>query len=84
MKKENSCGEDTAAKTIELPEHFLDERLYSDRWPELCRFVGLERPHGGYYSMPTVAKYLNEHGYSVIKKKNSKKNGQYYYFISRR
>ena len=71
-------------KQIELPEHFLNVRLYSDQWPELCKFVGLKRPHGGYYSIPTVSAYLNEHGYCGEKKKNSKKNGKYYYCITAR
>ena len=72
------------AKHIELPERFLNVRLYSDQWNELCQFVGLKRPHGGFYSMPTTAKYLGENGYCVVKKKDSKKNGQYYYVISAR
>ncbi len=83
-KNSDAITDETAAAKIELPEHFMNERLYSDCWPELCQFVGLKRPHGGYYSIPTVAKYLNEHGYCVVKKKNSKKNGQYYYLISKR
>ena len=70
------------AKHIELPERFLNVRLYSDQWNELCQFVGLNRPHGGFYSMPTTAKYLGENGYCVIKKKDSKRKGQYYYVIS--
>ena len=70
------------AKHIELPERFLNVRLYSDQWDEVCQLVGLKRPHGGFYSMPTTAKYLGENGYCVVKKKDSKKNGQYYYVIS--
>ena len=65
-----------------LPEHFLNVRLYSDRWPELCQTVQLARPHGGSYSMPTIARYLNQNGYKVAKKKDSKRNGQYYYLIA--
>jgi len=72
------------AKSIELPSHFLNTRLYSDRWPELCKLVGLKRAHGGFYSMPTVAKYLNEHNYEVVKKKDSHTNGKYYYYITAR
>lgn len=66
------------ARETLLPECFLNTRLYSDRWEELCKTVMLTRPHGGYYSMPTVARYLNENGYDVVKKKDSKRNGQYY------
>ncbi len=72
------------AKSIELPAHFLNTRLYSDRWPELCKFVGLKRAHGGFYSMPTVAKYLNEHNYEVVKRKDSHTKGKYYYYITTR
>ncbi|MBR6185350.1 MAG: DEAD/DEAH box helicase family protein [Clostridia bacterium] len=67
-----------------LPECFLNTRLYSDTWKELCEIVSLTRPHGGSYSMPTVAKYLQENGYDVMKKKDSKRNGQYYYVITTR
>lgn len=72
------------AKQIELPERFLNVRLYSDQWDELCQCVGLKRPHGGFYGMPTTAKYLNENGYCITKKKDSKRKGQYYYVITTR
>lgn len=66
-----------------LPERFLNVRLYSDQWNDVCSSVGLRRPHGGFYSMPTVAKYLQENGYNMEKKKDSKRGGQYYYVFSR-
>ena len=73
----------TAGHTI-LPAQFLDVRLYSGQWSDVCKCVGLRKPHGGFYAMPTTAKYLNEHGYSVEKKKDSKAGGQYYYVITQR
>lgn len=73
----------TASHTI-LPAQFLGVRLYSGQWNDVCKCVGLRKPHGGFYSMPTTAKYLNENGYSVEKKKDSKAGGQYYYVITAR
>ena len=70
-------------KTV-LPNNFLNTRLYREKWPELCSMIDLHRPHGGSYSMPTVVKYLREGGYRVEKKKDSSRNGQYYYVISLR
>ena len=72
------------ARQTALPECFLNTRLYSDRWKDLCDCINLTRPHGGSYSMPTAAKYLNQNGYHVEKKKDSKRNGQYYYVITAR
>ena len=68
---------------MKIPEDLLNVRLYSDRWKEVSGIVGLRRPHGGFYSMPTVAKYLEQNGYEVEKRKDSKLNGQYYYVITR-
>ena len=71
-------------RQITFPEHLLNVRLYSDQWPDLCDAVRLRKEHGGSYSMPTIAKYLNENGYCVVKKKDSKRNGRYYYLITER
>lgn len=65
-----------------LPDRFLNVRLYAAEQEELKKYMNLPRPHGGSYSMPTIAKYLNENGYNVVKKKDSKRNGQYYYLIA--
>ena len=77
------AANDYAAKHNELPEDVLNVRLYSYNWPYVCEIVGARRPHGGFYSMPTVAKYLQKNGYTVVKKKDSKLGGRYYYVISR-
>ena len=76
------AANDYAAKQSKIPDEYLNVRLYSNRWKEVSSFVGLRRPHGGFYSMPTVAKYLVKNGYNVVKKKDSKLNGQYYYIIT--
>ena len=66
-----------------VPERFLNVRLYADGQRELCKALALKRPKGaGIYGMPTVVKVLRANGYSVVKKKDSKKNGAHYYVIS--
>ena len=66
-----------------VPERFLNVRLYDDGQRELCKALALKRPKGaGIYGMPTVVKVLRANGYSVVKKKDSKKNGVHYYVIS--
>ena len=66
-----------------VPEQFLNVRLYADGQRELCNTLALKRPKdAGYYAMPTVVKVLRANGYSVVKKKDSKKNGAHYYIIS--
>lgn len=66
-----------------VPKGFLNVRLYAEGQRRLCEYLALERPKkAGYYSMPTVVKVLSANGYSVVKKKDSKKNGAYYYVIS--
>ena len=77
------AANDYTVKNTLLPEHFLNVRLYRDDYKELCAYVALQRPHGGFYSMPTVAKHLENNGYTVVKKKDSHNNGQYYYVITR-
>ena len=76
------AANDYAARQNKIPEDLLDKRLYKCDWPYVCRIVGLRRPHGGFYSMPTVSKYLQKNGYTVVRKKDSKMGGQYYYVIS--
>ena len=77
------AANDYAAKQSKIPDEYLNVRLYKNCWKEVSSLVGLRRPHGGFYSMPTVAKYLEKNGYMVEKKKDSKLNGQYYYVITR-
>ena len=76
------AANDYSAKKNKIPDEYVNVRLYSNRWKEVSSIVGLRRPHGGFYSMPTVAKYLVKNGYNVVKKKDSKLNGQYYYIIT--
>ncbi len=80
---DTEAANEYAARQHKIPEDLLNVRLYSDRWKEVSGIVGLRRPHGGFYSMPTVAKYLEQNGYKVEKRKDSKLNGQYYYVITR-
>lgn len=68
---------------LHLAEEYLGKRLYSKDWSALCRSLALRKPHGGFYSMPTVARMLKEDGYKVEKKKDSKQNGRWYYMIWR-
>lgn len=66
-----------------VPEQFLNVRLYDDGQRKLCKALALKRPKGaGIYGLPTVVKVLRANGYSVVKKKDSKKNGAHYYIIS--
>ncbi len=65
-----------------IPDCFLNVRLYNEQWHELCDYLQLRNPHGGYYSMPTITHNLKNSRYGVVKKKDSKRNGQYYYLIS--
>lgn len=69
-----------------LPEQYLNARLYAAERDELCAFLDLRKekdPNNGYYKWPTVREYLERNGYSVSKAiKDSKHNGQYYYTIT--
>ena len=57
-------------------------RLYADGQEKLCQVLALKRPNGaGIYSIPTVVKVLRANGYEVDHKKDSKKNGAWYYYI---
>ena len=77
-----------AANNLSLrnfPERFLNVRLYADEREEMCAYLDLRKEHDpycGYYKWPTVRKRLIECGYDVEGKKDSKRNGQYYYVVS--
>lgn len=65
-----------------VPERFLNVRLYDDGQRELCNALALKRPNAaGIYSIPTVVKVLRANEYAVDHKKDSKKNGAWYYYI---
>ena len=65
-----------------VPERFLNVRLYADGQEKLCQVLALKRPNAaGIYSIPTVVKVLRANGYTVYHKKDSKKNGTWYYYI---
>ena len=68
---------------LSLSDEFIGKRLYFEDWTKLCHSLALRKPHGGFYSMPTVAKMLIEDGYSVEKKKDSSNSGKWYYVIRR-
>lgn len=68
-----------------IPERFLNVRLYADEREELCACLDLRKehdPYNGHYKWPTVRKQLMEYGFEVVGKKDSKRNGQYYFVIT--
>ena len=73
---------------FEMPDRFLNTRLFKQERDELCDLLALQQPSkpvGTYYSWPTVCKMLSEHGYDISpSKKDKSRNGQHYYVISRK
>lgn len=68
----------------ELPESYLNRRVYSEDWKEICAFYQAQKPHGGTYGKETIIKMLKENGYSVSEpKKNSKSGGKWYRVINK-
>lgn len=69
-----------------LPDKYLNARLYAAERDELCAYLDLRKPHDPNslpYKWPTVKKYLERNRYSVSDAiKDSKRNGQYYYTIT--
>ena len=65
----------------EVIEPFLNRRLFAGDQSELCRRLYLKKPNGGFWGMPTVAKYLRECGYTVSESRKDSHNGGKYYRI---
>lgn len=68
-----------------LPAKYLNVRLYADERKELCDFLDLRKPkdpYNGHYMWPKVMECLQACGYDVQGKKDSGRNGKWYYVIS--
>lgn len=70
-----------------LPERFLNMRLYCEAQEELCAYLRLRNPkksdRNDYYKMRKVSEYLQECGYLVEYKKDSKNGGKHYYVVTK-
>ena len=74
-------------KCRNLPQQFMNKRLYAADQDELCSFLKLRNPKlknqdGNYYKMRKVKEYLEKCDYHVEYKKDSKNGGKHYYVIS--
>ncbi len=68
----------------ELPERYLNKRIYSEDWKEICAYYQAQKPHGGTYGKETIIEMLKENGYHVSEsKKDSKNGGKWYRVISK-
>ena len=69
-----------------LPDRFLGVRLYDEGQEELCAYLHLQNPkakEGEYYKMRKVRQYLEECGFRVEYKKDSRNGGKHYYLITK-
>ena len=73
---------------LDIPEEFVNVRLYHDEQEELCRTLKLQDPNkkkGSYYGMRKLQEYLACGGkYTIVNKKDKNRSGQHYYVISPR
>lgn len=77
-------GNDNLVQDNPLPEHFMERRIYSEDWKEICAYYQAHKPHGGTYGKETIIKMLKEKGYSVSEpKKDSKNGGKVYRIITK-
>ena len=74
-------------KCSNIPERFLNNRLYHEEQEELCSFLKLADPKASldeYYKMRKVREYLEKGGYHIDYKKDSRNGGKHYYVITRK
>ena len=77
-------GNDNLMRENPLPEQFMERRIYSEDWKEICAFYQAQKPHGGSYGKETIIKMLEENGYKVSdRKKDSKNGGKWYRIITK-
>jgi hypothetical protein len=68
-----------------LPAKYLNVRLYADERKELCDILDLRKPkdpYNGHYMWPKVMACLQECGFDVQGRKDSGRDGKWYYVIS--
>ena len=77
-------GNDNLVRDNPLPEHYLNRRIYSEDWKEICAYYRAHKPHGGTYGKETIIKMLQENGFQVSEpKKDSKNGGKMYRIITK-
>ncbi len=74
-------------KCRNLPQSFMNKRLYAAEQDELCNYLKMRNPKlknedGNYYKMRKVKECLEKCGFHVDYKKDSKNGGKHYYVIS--
>ena len=83
----HSIEDSNIAVCRNLPDRFLNIKLYGEEQEELCACLKLRNPKKSdkteYYKMRKVRQYLEECGYHVEYKKDSGNGGKHFYLITK-
>lgn len=66
-------------QAIDLPDEFLNVRLFGEAKDRLCDFVNVKNPYRKQYKWPTVKTLLIDSGYDISE---GRQNNQRYALIS--